>query len=104
LGFSRKTVEQEEGEDTDPEVRPDFEEWDGEDTLDPEREESREKDDGFLRDNHIMKVCVCVVRCVSMTFKFRFAGPALNSCLPVKNGSISSMASPTSLTLTRSSP
>ena len=64
-GYSRGTVEQEEGgEDTDPEVRQDFEEFDGEDTLAPDREESREPDDGFLRDNHIMKVCVCFVRCV----------------------------------------
>ena len=44
-------MEQEEGEDTDPEVRQDFEEFDGEDTLAPDREESREPDDGFLRDN-----------------------------------------------------
>ena len=53
-GYSRGTVSQEEGEDTDPEVREDFKELDGEDTLDPDREESREADDGYLRDNHIM--------------------------------------------------
>ena len=65
--FARGTVEEEEdGEDkevTDEDAQ--IEEVDFEVSQDPQREESREADDGFLRDNHIMKVrIVCCVLCI----------------------------------------
>ena len=90
--FAPGTVEEEEdGEDkevTDEEAE--FEEVDIEVSQDPQREESREADDGFLRDNHIMKVrivcCVlCIVRmCGSKLSFFRSRAPEASSCRRAK--------------------